>query len=89
VHLVLVRESVGGKYWMHFSVHDKGVAIRPKDQPRLFQAFSQLEGNLRRNEGSGLGLHLSQKRAQLLGGQIHFKSEYSKGSTFTLSLPEG
>jgi signal transduction histidine kinase len=39
-------------------------------------------------EGTGLGLHLSQKLAQLLGGKITFVSEYGKGSTFTFSLPE-
>jgi PAS domain S-box-containing protein len=87
VSLVLRQDRDNGKYWTHFSVHDAGIGIRPEDQPKLFGAFSQVEGSLRRNEGTGLGLHLSQKLAQLLGGQITFKSEYGKGSTFTLSLP--
>lgn len=41
----------------------------------------------RRFEGTGLGLHLSQKLASLLGGQITFESESGKGSRFVLSLP--
>jgi signal transduction histidine kinase len=85
---LLGRETDNNGQWTRLSVRDTGLGIRPEDQVKLFQAFSQVDGNLRRNEGSGLGLHLSQKLAQLLGGQINFKSEYSKGSTFTLSLPE-
>ncbi len=89
VCIVLARESVNGKTWTQLSVHDTGIGIRPEDQPKLFQLFSQVERiGPRRHEGTGLGLQVSQKLAELLGGQIHFKSEYSKGSTFTLSLPE-
>jgi signal transduction histidine kinase len=73
---------------MQVSVHDTDIGIRPEDQPKLFEAFSQLEGSLLRKEGTGLGLQLNQKLAELLGGQISFKSKYGKGSIFTLSLPE-
>ncbi len=89
VCIVLARESVNGKTWTQLSVHDTGIGIRPEDQPKLFQPFSQVERiGPRRHEGTGLGLQVSQKLAELLGGQINFKSEYGKGSTFTLSLPE-
>jgi PAS domain S-box-containing protein len=88
VRIVLDRHNDNGSSWTEFSVHDTGIGIRPEDQPRLFEAFSQLEGNLRRSEGAGLGLQLSRKLAELLGGKISFKSEYGKGSTFTLFLPQ-
>jgi PAS domain S-box-containing protein len=88
VCIVLGRQRDNGKSLIQVSVHDTGIGIGPEDQPKLFQVFSQVEGSLRRNEGSGLGLHLSQKLAGLLGGQINFKSECGKESTFTLSLPE-
>jgi len=70
-------------------VIDTGVGIKTEDQEKLFKAFSQLAQSSGRFEGTGLGLHLSQKLAELLGGSITFTSEFGKGSTFALSLPRG
>jgi signal transduction histidine kinase len=88
VRIVLGRERDNGKSWTRLSVHDTGMGILPEDQAKLFQPFIQVGREKHRQEGTGLGLQLSQKLAELLGGQINFKSEYGKGSTFTLSLPE-
>ena len=67
----------------------RSVGIRPEDKAKLFQAFEQLETTThRRHDGTGLGLHLSQKLASLLGGYITFDSDHGKGSAFTLVLPE-
>ena len=66
-------------------VIDTGIGIRAEDQRRLFQAFEQVDSS-HRSEGSGLGLHLSQKLAKLIGGHIEFESEYGKGSRFSLVL---
>ena len=66
-------------------VIDTGLGIKPEDQQKLFKAFTQLgDGHI---GGTGLGLHLSQKLAELLNGSIEFTSEWGKGSTFILSLP--
>jgi signal transduction histidine kinase len=91
VRIVLDRQRDNGNSWAQISVHDTGIGILPEEQPKLFQPFSQVDrktSRRNRHEGAGLGLHLSQRLAELLGGQISFKSEYGKGSTFTLSLPE-
>ncbi len=78
----------GGK-GTEFRVIDTGIGLKVEDQFRMFEAFEQVEGaSLRRAEGTGLGLHLSQKLAHLLGGQITFTSTYGTGSIFVLTLAE-
>jgi signal transduction histidine kinase len=66
---------------------DTGPGIRPDDQKDLFKAFTKLSTPTGRHEGTGLGLHLSQKLAELLGGSIRVTSEIGNGSVFILSLP--
>jgi protein-histidine pros-kinase len=80
------QRRVNGHPGIAFSVVDTGIGIRPENQVKLFQAFEQVDPN-RRSEGTGLGLHLSQKLAALLGGHIEFESEFGKGSRFTLVIP--
>jgi signal transduction histidine kinase len=73
---------------MRMSVADMGIGIKAADLRLLFQPFFQCDSSLRkRHEGTGLGLHLSQKLAVLLGGKLVVESKYGKGSTFTLILP--
>ena len=72
-----------------FYVIDSGTGIRPEEQERLYRAFTRLgDRSVRGTEGTGLGLHVSQKLAELLGGRITCESDYGLGSTFTLTLPE-
>ena len=78
----------GGDSALCVSVTDTGIGIKPEDVERLFLPFEQLDpSSTRRFEGTGLGLHLSQSLALLLGGELSVASEHGRGSTFTLSLP--
>jgi signal transduction histidine kinase len=71
-----------------FSVIDTGIGIKPSDQAQLFQPFQQIHSHLsRKQKGTGLGLALSRKLAQLHGGDLTLTSEIGKGSCFTLNLP--
>jgi signal transduction histidine kinase len=69
-------------------VRDTGIGIRREDFERLFLEFSQLDsGAGRRFEGTGLGLALTKKIVEILGGEISVASEEGKGSTFTVAMP--
>ena len=71
-----------------FSVSDTGIGIAEEDQERIFQEWTQLEGRLQKAaKGSGLGLPLSRKLAQLLGGSVYVKSSLGSGSTFVAIIP--
>jgi len=71
---------------VEISVKDTGPGIREEDLKKLFKPFSQIIESGKVKEGSGLGLHLSKKLANLLGGDLFVKSKFGKGSTFTLIL---
>jgi len=70
------------------SIVDTGAGVLPEEQPKLFQAFEQLSSARSKTEGTGLGLYVSGRLAALLGGRIDFKSEYGRGSRFTVLLPK-
>lgn len=71
-----------------FCVIDTGIGLKEADQKKLFQPFQQIHNHLsRKHKGTGLGLALSRKLAQLHGGDLTLTSEYGKGSCFTLELP--
>lgn len=71
-----------------FSVTDTGIGISDEDQERIFQEWTQVEGKLQKSaKGSGLGLPLSRRLAQLLGGRVYVKSQIGRGSTFVVTMP--
>ena len=71
-----------------FSVADTGIGIAPEHQDIIFQEFAQLENPLQRKvRGTGLGLPLSKKLAELLGGSVSVESQPGLGSTFSATIP--
>ncbi|MEH2151129.1 ATP-binding protein [Nostoc sp.] len=71
-----------------FSVSDTGIGIAPGDRERIFEDFMQIDSPLQKQvKGTGLGLPLSRKLAEILGGSISVKSQPGEGSTFTALIP--
>jgi PAS domain S-box-containing protein len=76
-------------YRLQISVVDTGVGIASEDQERIFAYFEQArEGDSRSFEGSGLGLALSRRLVELMGGEIRLRSEPGAGSVFTVDIPD-
>ena len=72
---------------VEMSVRDDGIGVKKEDMDKLFKTFSRIPIKDRTIEGTSLGLYLSKKIADLLGGDITAESEFGKGSVFTLTLP--
>ncbi|MGQ0524351.1 MAG: response regulator [Betaproteobacteria bacterium] len=88
VTLAVEREPREAGDWLVFQVHDNGIGMTPEQMGRLFKEFSQADASTtRKYGGTGLGLALSRRLCQMMGGDITVESEPGRGSTFTLRLP--
>ena len=77
-----------GRDWVTFAVADTGIGMTSEQMGKLFQEFSQASSaTTSKYGGTGLGLVISQRFCQMMGGDITVESEPSRGSTFTIRLP--
>jgi signal transduction histidine kinase len=84
---VTARALEGGL--AQFQVIDTGIGIAPEFHASMFQDFTQVNSPLQKQfRGTGLGLSLSKRLAELLGGTLTLESEPGKGSTFSLTIPQ-
>ena len=72
--------------WVEIRVTDTGIGIPAAELERIFEPFARVEGGAERREGSGLGLSLSRKLVEAMGGTLGVESAPGRGSTFTLKL---
>jgi PAS domain S-box-containing protein len=87
ITLTVTREVAGGD-WFRFRVTDTGIGMTPKQLQGLFKEFVQADvSTTRKYGGTGLGLALSQRFCQMMGGDIQVESQVGQGSTFIASLP--
>jgi signal transduction histidine kinase/CheY-like chemotaxis protein len=81
-------DTTDGKPWLVFSISDTGQGMNGATLGKIFEVFNQGDGSIgRRYGGSGLGLSISSKLCEMLGGQLRVDSVEGKGSTFSLFLP--
>ena len=86
VRVAASEDAASGE--IRFQVVDTGIGISPDNLQLIFEEFSQIEHPLqRRSKGTGLGLPLCRKLADLLGGRVEVESRVGQGSTFSLILP--
>jgi len=84
---VVMRATRSGSEVVTITVTDTGIGVSPEDRERIFESFQQGGRGPSREEGTGLGLTLSRRIVELLGGSMWLKSEVGVGSTFGFSVP--
>ena len=80
-------ERARGEARLAIAVADTGVGIAAESLDDIFEEFKQLPREAQGRQGTGLGLPIAKRWAELLGGSITVESELDKGSTFTVTLP--
>lgn len=79
-----------GQINLIISVKDTGMGIKKEDMGKLFESFQRLDEEKNRNiEGTGLGMNITMSLLSLMDGDMKVESEYGKGSTFTVTIPQG
>ena len=89
IRIDVEEENKNGQEWLKFSVSDTGIGISEEQARKIFSDFTQADSSTTKHyAGAGLGLSLSKKYCELLGGLITFVSEEGKGTTFIVSVPK-
>lgn len=88
ITLIVNRYLEAEKEWVSIQVQDTGIGMTPEQMTKLFKPFSQADATTtRKYGGTGLGLVITQKFSQMMGGDISIESEFGVGTTFTIKLP--
>jgi signal transduction histidine kinase/CheY-like chemotaxis protein len=90
VRLLIEPHTMNDNFGIKFTVSDTGLGMREEEVKTLFDEYSRFNKFAnRRTEGTGLGMNITGRLVRLMKGDINVVSEYGKGSTFTVFLPQG
>jgi signal transduction histidine kinase/CheY-like chemotaxis protein len=90
VYLNVSVDPVPSEPILQFDVEDTGIGIPPERQQEIFEPFTQSDSSTTRHYGgTGLGLTITRRLAELMGGSLSVRSEVGRGSVFTLRIPAG
>jgi len=86
--VVLEENDADEHKWIRFCVYDQGIGMTSEQIEKLFNPFTQADNSTtRKYGGTGLGLTITKRFTEMMGGTIQVQSEYEKGSVFTIHLP--
>lgn len=90
VRIAVRPETIDGRAWMIFQVADSGIGMEQDRVSKVFEAFTQADASTtRKYGGTGLGLTITRKFCEMMGGDIAVESTIGVGTTFTIRLPAG
>jgi PAS domain S-box-containing protein len=88
IELCVSRETAEGTPWLIFEVQDSGIGMTPEQSAKVFEVFTQADASTtRKYGGTGLGLTLTRKFCEMMGGKISLETKSGKGARFTVRLP--
>jgi signal transduction histidine kinase/CheY-like chemotaxis protein len=88
IEISVKQETVDDTRWVEFCIKDNGIGMTEEQQNKLFQAFTQADASTtRKYGGTGLGLVITKRFTEMMGGNIHVFSEFGQGTTFIMRLP--
>ncbi|MDG2049905.1 MAG: response regulator [Myxococcota bacterium] len=88
IRVSVSREVRDGSSWLVFSVRDSGIGMKEDQMARIFDSFSQADNSTTRNYGgTGLGLTITRRFCEMMGGTVRVESEEGSGSEFFISIP--
>lgn len=90
IYISAKRETAADKDidWVEFKIQDNGIGMTQEQQQKLFQAFTQADASTtRKYGGTGLGLVITKRFTEMMGGMIQVSSEFGRGSVFIVRLP--
>lgn len=86
---IMISTALQGEDKYRITIEDTGIGIKQENLDRLFEAFNRLSAEGSSIEGTGIGLVITKRLVELMGGEIGVNSEYGVGSTFWIDMPKG